>query len=189
MNICFERHDNIISNYFYSMKKKQVAKMNEVIMSKKNKSLVVKASEGDAFWQPGTIKGNCIAIKVSPWNIPLTGHTVFLHELPKNGTVGEHAHEKEEEIFICLEGKGTITIDDKDFLFRQHDVAYIAPYSKHKIRATSDSPLKYMVIISPTGLEERLKLMGIERKSLNEAPPEPFDSNIGRQDTHSFIKI
>lgn len=155
-------------------------------MNIKSKSCIVSAKEGDAFWQPG-VKGNCITIKVSPWNIVDTQHTIFLHELPKGGEVPEHAHESNEEIFICLDGEGVMTIDGKESHFKKHDVAYLAPLSKHRVQAISETPLKLMVIISPTGLEDRLKLMGIPRKNLGELPPESFDSEIGKQDTHGVI--
>ena len=156
-------------------------------MQDKKFSTMIPSNEGDAFWQPGAVKGNCITIKVSPWNVPNTQHTVFLHELPKGGEVPEHAHEHEEEIFTCLEGEGVFTIDGKEFSFKPHDVAYIAPLSTHSIRAISDKPLKYIVVISPTGLEERLKLMGISRNSIDEIPPEPFTSAIGKGKSHGVI--
>lgn len=155
-------------------------------MNNKTKSCVVPANDGDAFWQPG-VKGNCITIKVSPWNVEKTNHTVFLHELPKGGEVPEHAHETNEEIFVCLDGEGVITIDGEESIFKTHDVAYLAPLSKHSIRATSETPLKLMVIISPTGLEDRLKLMGIPRENYNEQAPDAFDSLIGKQNTHGVI--
>src|SRR3990167_2652149 len=148
-------------------------------MQTKSKSCIISAQDGDAFWQPG-VKGNCITIKVSPWNIEKTQHTIFLHELPKNGEVPKHSHVKDEEMFICLEGEGIITIDGKEHLFKKHDVAFLAPLSEHSIRAISDIPLKYMVIISPTGLEERLKLMGQAKKNHDEEPPQSFDSEIGK---------
>lgn len=155
-------------------------------MSKKIKSCIVSEKDGDTFWQPG-IKGNCVTIKVSPWNVDKTQHTVFLHELPKGGEIPEHAHDENEEIFICLEGEGIITIDGKECIFRKHDVAFLAPLSKHGIRTTSDMTLKYMVVISPTGLEERLKLMGVRKNSPDELPPESFDSEIGKKNSHGVI--
>ena len=150
-------------------------------------SCIVRDNEGDGFWQP-SIKGDCITIKVSPWNVPNTQHTVFLHELPKNGYVAEHSHEINEEIFICLDGEGIMTIDGRESAFKKHDVAYLAPLTNHSIRAISDIPLKMMVIISPAGLEERLKLMGVAKKHVNELPPEAFHSDIGKQDTHGVVK-
>lgn len=155
-------------------------------MKNKMKSGVVRAKDGDAIWQPG-VKGNCITIKVSPWNFDETNHTVFLHEMPHSGEVPEHAHEANEEIFICLEGEAIITIDGKEFPFRVHDVAFISPLSKHSIRTVSEMPLKMMVVISPTGLEDRLKLMGIPKKSHEELPPESFDSEIGKSNTHGVV--
>ena len=99
-------------------------------MQNKVKSGVIYASDGDAFWQPG-VKGNSITIKVSPWNMAKTNHTIFLHELPKEGSVPEHAHQTNEEIFICLEGEGVITIDGNEYPFKKHDVAFLAPLSTY----------------------------------------------------------
>jgi mannose-6-phosphate isomerase-like protein (cupin superfamily) len=152
-------------------------------MNNKIKSNVIKANEGEAYWQPG-VKGNCITIKISPWNILETNHTVFHHELPSGGEVGAHSHEANEEIFICLEGEGIMTIDNIEHEFKKHDVAFIAPKITHHIRTISAQSLKYIVVISPTGLEERLKLMGIAKKSNDEAAPESFDSIIGKLHTH-----
>jgi len=156
------------------------------MINMKTKSCVIHAEDGDAFWQPG-VKGNCITIKTSPWNIEKTQHTVFLHEMPCGGEVAKHAHEENEEIFICLEGKGIITIDEKEFSFEKHDVAFIAPHSMHSIRNISDDTLKFMVVISPTGLEERLKLMGKHKTNKYEAPPEAFNSIIGKKSSHGVI--
>ena len=156
-------------------------------MKNKAKSCVISAADGNAFWQPG-VKGNLVTIKVSPWNIENTNHTIFLHELPKGGKVPEHSHQNNEEIFICLNGEGVITIDGNEHLFKEHDVAFLAPLSIHSIHTTSETPLKFMVIISPTGLEDRLKLMGMPKISLNEIAPEEFNSVIGKQDTHGVTK-
>src|SRR5579862_6825047 len=136
-------------------------------MENKTKSCVVSANDGDTFWQPG-VKGNAITIKVSPWNVEKTNHTVFLHELPKDGIVPKHAHQDNEEIFICLDGEGIITIDGKACVFKKHDVAFLAPHSTHSIQTTSEIPLKLIVIISPTGLEDRLKLMGKPKSNHDE---------------------
>lgn len=155
-------------------------------MNQNPTSVVIPANSGESIWQPG-VKGNCITIKVSPWNVDKTNHTVFLHELPKGGEVPEHSHEKNEEIFICLEGEGIITIEGKDHTFKKHDVAYLAPLDKHRIFNTNDNPLKFMVVISPTGLEDRLKQMGIVKKNSNECSPDSVDPTFGKTKTHGVI--
>lgn len=156
-------------------------------MNDKSKSCVVSATEGETFWQPG-VRGNVTTIKISPWNVEKTNHTVFLHELPNGGEVPAHSHQDNEEIFICLEGEGVITIDNKEYFFKKHDVAFIAPLCSHRIKTISDEPLKFIVVISPTGLEDRLKLMGITKLHANEIAPDKFDSTIGKQNSHGVIK-
>lgn len=153
---------------------------------KKMQYCVISAEDGDMFWQPG-IEGNCITIKASPWNLEKTNHTIFLHELPPGGMIREHLHQVEEEIFICLEGEAIITINGKEHLFKKHDLAFIAPLIRHSISVTSNIPLKIMVIISPSGLEERLKLMGKPKVNPNEQAPKAFDSDLGRVNSHGVL--
>ena len=144
-------------------------------MMNKPKSCVIAADEGTAFWQPG-VKGNCITIKASPWNLMTPEHTVFMHELPYGGIVGEHAHLDHEEIFVCLEGEGIMTIDGIEHVFAKHSVALVAAGAVHTIKTLSQEALKFMVVISPPGLEERLKLMGVAKGHPAEPAPEAFSS-------------
>ena len=90
--------------------------------------------------------------------------------------------------FICMDGEGIITIEGKECAFKKYDVAFIAPLTTHSILATSDTPLKIMVIISPTGLEERLQAMGIPKTHHDEIAPEAFDSIVGKHNTHGVIR-
>ena len=156
-------------------------------MKKPVKSCVVSSLEGKAFWQPG-VKGNCITVKISPWNVDKTNHTVFMHELPRGGKVGEHAHNENEEIFICLEGEGVIFIDGIENSFKKFDVAYLAPKTMHSIQNIGNDPLKFMVVISPTGLEERLKLMGRAKQDANELPPEGFENPLAKLESHGVVR-
>ncbi len=156
-------------------------------MTQKLKSLVVPETEGQAFWQPG-VKGNCITVKTSPWNIDKTKHTVFTHELPYGGEVKEHLHLNDDEIFICLDGEGCITIDGIQHPFEKHSIAFVGAGSKHKIQTLSKDPLKFVVISSPPGLEERFKLIGIPKLNINEEAPEAFTSEFAQQNTHGVIR-
>lgn len=154
-------------------------------MPTKLNSGVIPFDKGDTFWQPG-VKGNSVTIKISSWNFINPISTVFYNELPSGGVIPEHAHQHEEEILICLDGEGLLTIDGIDHTFKQYDVAYFAPLSKHVIRSVGFKSLKMMVVISPGGLEERLKLMGIAKKD-DEEPPDAFDSVVGKQNSHGVV--
>jgi len=143
--------------------------------SNKQQSGFIKKEEGQSYWMPRG-QGEHVTIKVSPWNVPNASHTVFLHEIPPGNFVGEHWHENQPEIFICLAGEGIIQLDDKKFKLEPEAVAYVGNNVVHSIRATGNTPLKMMVIITPSGLEERFKLMGKPRNPGDHAP-QPFDSS------------
>lgn len=147
---------------------------------------VIGKDEGNSFWQPMRANGY-ITIKVSPWNLPDTKNTIFMTEMPPGGIVGRHYHEDQDEIFICLSGKAIFQINDIDYEFSPEMVAYIGKNTWHSIKATGDEPFRAMVIISPTGLEERLKQMGKPR-IIGELPPEPFES-LSLDESHGVKRV
>jgi len=57
-----------------------------------------------------------------------------------------HEHYAQEEIFIVLEGEGTIRFGDGRFPVRQGDVVFTPPGKgrAHQIINTSDRPLRYL---------------------------------------------
>src|ERR1700730_12532039 len=138
-------------------------------------AILVGKEEGDSFWQPKDA-GGYLTIKVSPWNVPDTTHTIFLQEIPPGGKVNTHYHEENDEMFICLAGEGKLLIDDETYNFKPEAVAYIRKNTSHSLEAIGDTPLRCMVIISPPGLENRLKQMGRPRLPGDQMPPS-FDSN------------
>jgi len=153
---------------------------------RKTSSLVIGPDEGISFWSPKPANGH-VEIKVSPWNIPDTQHTVFLDEIPPGCHVGEHYHQQGTvEIFTILSGSGEILLDDEIYPLQPESVVYVHNESRHSLRNTGNVPLRFMVVITPTGLEDRFKAMGPEKR-LNEVTPEPFDS-LEHNDTHGVKK-
>lgn len=137
-------------------------------------STVIGKDDGESFWQPMRSNGY-VTIMVSRWNIPNTGHTIFFSEIPTGGIVGRHYHDDQEEIFVCLSGKAIIQINDVDHEITPEMVAYIGKNTWHSIKSIGDEPFRAFVIISPAGLEERLREMGKPR-ILGESPPQPFET-------------
>jgi len=144
---------------------------------KKSKSLVINKAEGTSFWQPGR-SGGFVTIKASSWNLENPKHTLFIDELAPNDEVREHSHSLEDEIFICLSGEGIFYIDGKPHDFMPESIAYISAGTKHGFKNIGSTPLKVAVIISPGGLEERLRLLGKPKNSDNEFT-EKFTSELG----------
>jgi uncharacterized cupin superfamily protein len=59
-----------------------------------------------------------------------------------------HFHHAQEEMFIVLEGRGTLRVAGEMLPLREGDVAFIPPGPEypHQIINTSDAPLKYLSI-------------------------------------------
>jgi uncharacterized cupin superfamily protein len=59
-----------------------------------------------------------------------------------------HFHHAEEEMFIVLEGRGTLRVAGEMLPLRTGDIAFIPPGPEypHQIINTSDAPLKYLSI-------------------------------------------
>ena len=143
-------------------------------MSQQKNSAVIYKEEGQSFWQPKHTQGY-ITIKVSPWNVPSAKNTLFFQEIPPGGVIRTHYHETDDEIFICSAGEGVMTLDGVEHPFLPETVIYVGHGVVHSLCAVGDQPLKMIVSVSSTGLEERLKQMGKPRIS-GELPPGPFES-------------
>jgi len=59
-----------------------------------------------------------------------------------------HLHHAQEEMFIVIEGHGTLRVADENLPLKPGDVAFIpaGPEYPHQIINTSDAPLKYLSI-------------------------------------------
>ena len=66
-----------------------------------------------------------------------------------------HFHHAEEEMFIVLEGQGTLRVAGELLPIRSGDVMFIpaGPEYPHQILNTSDAPLKYLSISTQAAIE------------------------------------
>lgn len=151
-------------------------------MAETKEFLILQADEGESFWQPKNADG-FITIKTSPWNAKDSRQTVFFQEMPAGGFVGLHSHEEDQEVFIFVGGKGSILADGIEHEVAAGDVVFIGKNIEHSVRASRGVTLRFYVVVSPTGLENRLKEMG-KRRTPGETAPESFESQVGRSETH-----
>lgn len=64
-----------------------------------------------------------------------------------------HAHDDQEEIFFCLNGKGTVIIGDamEEWSIEPRDAVFIPPYTYHNLKNPGNFPLEVVWIQSPAG--------------------------------------
>jgi len=72
---------------------------------------------------------------------------LFIHHtiLPPGTTIGVHAHENDEEVYIVLEGDGLYTEDEEKFVVKTGDILRNRPYGTHGLVNTGEKDLKLLV--------------------------------------------
>ncbi len=67
----------------------------------------------------------------------------FMHrdDMPAGSSIGEHTHERDEEIYYLLSGEGTLTYDGQVFAMRPGDVSLCLAGHSHGFAAVTDCEL------------------------------------------------
>lgn len=67
---------------------------------------------------------------------------------PGQGTAVHH-HVKEDEVFYCIEGRGTITVDDEVYQVSANELVFAPVTSHHGLQAADDSRFVVIYFRSP----------------------------------------
>ena len=65
---------------------------------------VFQPEEGESYWQPEPANGY-VTIKASPRQTSGMGFSQGIQAIPPHSRVREHAHDSQEEVIFCLEGR------------------------------------------------------------------------------------
>ena len=77
----------------------------------------------------------------------LTGAEISVNAMPAGaGVPFVHAHRQNEEIYIVLEGKGSMTIDGEKVELAANDFLRVSPAAKRQLSAAVDSGIRYLCI-------------------------------------------
>jgi mannose-6-phosphate isomerase-like protein (cupin superfamily) len=66
--------------------------------------------------------------------------------IPPKSTIGYHKHGNNEEIYILLEGQGTMTIDNEPVAVKKGDMILNPAFGEHGLVNDSDSNIDLLVI-------------------------------------------
>ncbi len=77
----------------------------------------------------------------------LTGAEISVNSLSAGAAVPfVHSHRQNEEIYIVLEGKGSMTVDGVKTEISANDYIRISPSAKRRFAAAPDTSVKYVCI-------------------------------------------
>ncbi len=75
--------------------------------------------------------------------------------IPPNSSIGQHRHDNNEEIYLIIEGSGTMTVDDHAFRVKPGDLVVNRPQGQHGLYNDSTSDIKLFVIEIPCPIDDR----------------------------------
>lgn len=80
--------------------------------------------------------------------IPEACHLGFIHDdiLPPGVSIGLHRHEKDEEYYYIISGRGVMTLDDKQFEVKAGDITAIFPGGTHGLLNNGTEDLRIIVV-------------------------------------------
>lgn len=79
----------------------------------------------------------------NPWRrLGLTAVGLGLYRLaPGQGTTFTHSHERQEEVYVVLEGRGVLLVDGEELPLVRGDLVRVAPEARRALRAADDAAL------------------------------------------------
>lgn len=80
-------------------------------------------------------------------------------EIPGNGEIPYHVHEKEEEIMFIYRGRGVAVVEGETFPLEPETMVYMPPGLRHQFRNTESEPLCFVFFYSPAGPEQMIRVM------------------------------
>jgi len=79
--------------------------------------------------------------------LSLTGSEISINELPAGVSVPFlHAHKRNEEVYIVLQGKGRFHVDGDEFDIQEGSVIRVDPAGARGITAGAQSPLRFICV-------------------------------------------
>jgi mannose-6-phosphate isomerase-like protein (cupin superfamily) len=145
------------------------------IAAERNQAAYVPAGSGPAYWGPG----DQITFLLTGEQ---TGGAFFLAEVlvPPGGGPPPHMHRREEETFYVQQGTLTIQVGDKTMQASPGDCVYLPRGIMHTFKNTGKADAKFLVVITPAGLENFFADAFQPAADPHTAPPLITEAMLGR---------
>lgn len=86
---------------------------------------------------------------MAPWTTGSTHLWLGLSEVDAGSTSNPHTHPQQEEIFVVLEGHGTISVDGTPVAVRPGSVVLVSPGEEHQLISAANEGLRVLSAVSP----------------------------------------
>ncbi|HEY3075224.1 MAG TPA: cupin domain-containing protein [Burkholderiales bacterium] len=111
-------------------------------------SFLVRATDVPPY-HPANHTGTTNRRLIGPETVGAKNVEVLLGVIEKGEGAAQHAHPGMEQVCYLLEGSATVELDGERREMQPGDACYFPAGKMHKFTATSDKPVKVLVIYSP----------------------------------------
>jgi len=145
------------------------------IVSRRGQAKYVPAETGPAYWGPG----DQITFLITGEE---TGGAFFLAEVsvPPGGGPGLHIHHREDESFHILQGTLTVQVGGKTIVASPNDFVFLPRGVEHCFKNTGSNDAKFLVLVTPAGLENFFAEAFYPTPDRSAAPPLVTDALLAR---------
>jgi quercetin dioxygenase-like cupin family protein len=88
-------------------------------------------------------------------------------------SVPRHTHSREDEAYYVISGELEIVVDDEVFVLKAGDTLVAPRDIPHQLRNSGNAENRYLIMFSPSGFEEFLKVAAVPAPDKATAPTEP----------------
>ncbi len=91
---------------------------------------------------------------VTPWTMGSRHLWVGTSTVDPGFSSNPHAHESQEEVFYCVEGRGRIRVDSEELALQPGVAVYVPPGAVHQLVNDGEALLKCVSTVSPPFIPE-----------------------------------
>src|SRR5215831_4042864 len=145
------------------------------ILPRRDQAKYVPAETGPAYWGPG----DQITFLITGEE---TGGAFFMAEVsvPPGGGPGPHIHHREDESFHILQGTLTLQVGGKTIVASPNDFVFLPRGVEHCFKNTGRNDAKFLVLVTPAGLENFFAEAFYPAPDRSAAPPLVTDALLAR---------
>jgi quercetin dioxygenase-like cupin family protein len=134
---------------------------------------VVGPGEGESFWQPVPANGFVRNILSQAMTGGEANFSLGTQTVAPGCFIREHTHADNEEVIFVIEGRGTARLDGVDHPIEIGSAVYIGRNRRHHFLNPHDTPMTFVWLMMPGGLDRFFAEIGRPRTA-DEATPPPF---------------
>lgn len=86
---------------------------------------------------------------VAPWSTGSARLWLGVSEVDARSSSNAHSHPEQEEVFVVIEGTGTICVAGTSVAVRPGSIVFVAPGEEHQLVSSADGRLRVLSAVAP----------------------------------------